>query len=93
MFFNYDFLQGAPVYLASAPHGQFNGVSALVFYVTALAVMFLVLCFDLWPFTKRAVAHAAADVGPGVDDRLRGWRVDRDASHGVGDAAWTRWCS
>jgi hypothetical protein len=51
VFFNYDFLQGAPVYLASAPQGQFNGVSALVFYVTALAVMFLVLCFDLWPLT------------------------------------------
>jgi len=52
--FNYDFLQGAPpsVYLASAPHGWFNGVSALVFYVTALAAMFLILCFDLWPLTK-----------------------------------------
>jgi hypothetical protein len=52
VFFNYDFMQGAPVYLASAPHGMFNALSALVFYVTALAVMFLVLCFDLWPFTK-----------------------------------------
>ena len=51
VFFNYDFMQGAPVYLASAPQGLFNGVSTLVFYVTALAVMFLVLCFDLWPFT------------------------------------------
>ncbi len=51
IFFNYDFLQGAPVYLSSAPQGLFNGVVALVFYVTALAVMFLVLCFDLWPFT------------------------------------------
>jgi len=51
IFFNYDFLQGAPVYLASAPKGMFNGVMALVFYVTALAVMFLVLCFDLWPLT------------------------------------------
>ena len=51
VFFNYDFLQGAPVYLQSAPKGMFNGVSALVFYVTALAVMFLVLCFDLWPLT------------------------------------------
>lgn len=51
LFFNYDFLQGAPVYLASAPHGMFNGVVALVFHVTALAVMFLVLCFDLWPLT------------------------------------------
>ena len=52
VFFNYDFMQGAPVYLASAPQGMFNGVSTLVFYVTALAVMFLVLCFDVWPFTK-----------------------------------------
>ncbi len=51
VFFNYDFMQGAPVYLQSAPRGMFNGVSALVFYVTALAVMFLVLCFDLWPLT------------------------------------------
>jgi hypothetical protein len=51
-FFDYSFLEGAPVYLASAPHGLFNAVDALVFYVTALAVMFLVLCFDLWPFTR-----------------------------------------
>lgn len=53
-FFNYDFLQGAPVYLASAPSGLHNGVTALVFYVTALAGMFLVLHFDLWPFTAAA---------------------------------------
>ena len=52
VFFNYDFLQGAPVYLASAPHGMYNGVVALVFDVTALAVMFVMLCFDLWPLTK-----------------------------------------
>jgi len=52
IFFDYGFMQGAPVYLASAPSGVFNGVTALVFYVTALAGMFLVLCFDLWPFTK-----------------------------------------
>jgi hypothetical protein len=51
IFFNYGFMQGAPVYLQSAPQGMFNAVSALVFYVTALAVMFLVLCFDLWPLT------------------------------------------
>lgn len=47
--FDYGFLQGAPVYLASAPHGLFNGVTALVFIVTALAGMFVVLHFDLWP--------------------------------------------
>jgi hypothetical protein len=51
VFFNYGFLQGAPVYLASAPVGMFNGVMAMVFIVTALAVMFLVLHFDLWPLT------------------------------------------
>ena len=50
-FFNYDFLKDAPVYLQSAPHGTFNGVVALVFYVTMLAGMFLLLHFDLWPLT------------------------------------------
>jgi len=52
LFFDYGFMQGAPVYLASAPSGMFNGEMALVFYVTALAGMFLVLHFDLWPLTK-----------------------------------------
>ena len=52
LFFNYEFMKGAPVYLASAPSGMFNAVLALVFHVTALAVMFLVLCFDLWPLTS-----------------------------------------
>jgi hypothetical protein len=52
LFFNYDFLQGAPVHLASAPQGMYNGEMAMVFYVTALAGMFLVLHFDLWPLTK-----------------------------------------
>ncbi len=52
IFFNYEFLSGAPVYVASMdPHGMFNGWSALVFEVTALAGMFLVLAFDLWPMT------------------------------------------
>jgi hypothetical protein len=51
-FFNYDFLQGAPVHLASAPHGLFNGVTALVSYVTVLAGMFLMLHFDLWPLRE-----------------------------------------
>jgi hypothetical protein len=51
-FFNYEFLQDAPVYLQSAPHGTFNGVVALVFYVTMLAGMFLLLHFDLWPLTS-----------------------------------------
>jgi hypothetical protein len=49
--FDYEFLKDAPVYLPSAPHGTFNGVVALVFYVTMLAGMFLLLHFDLWPLT------------------------------------------
>ncbi len=49
LLFNYEFLQGTPVYLASAPQGALNGVEALVFIVTALAGMFVVLHFDLWP--------------------------------------------
>ena len=53
LFFDYGFMQGAPVYVASLdPHGMFNALSALVFYVTALSIMFLLLSFDLWPLTK-----------------------------------------
>jgi hypothetical protein len=53
IFFNYDFLKGAPVYVAAQdPQGLFNGWTAVVFYVTAITPMFLSLCFDLWPFTK-----------------------------------------
>src|ERR1700733_4049366 len=52
IFFNYDFLKGAPVYVAAQdPQGMFNGWNAVVFYVTAIGVIFLSLCFDLWPFT------------------------------------------
>ncbi|HLK48914.1 MAG TPA: hypothetical protein VKT49_12305 [Bryobacteraceae bacterium] len=53
LFFDYGFMQGAPVYVPSIdPHGLFNAWSAMVFEVTALAMLFLVLNFDLWPFTK-----------------------------------------
>jgi hypothetical protein len=52
-FFNYAFMQGAPVYVASLdPHGLVNAWKALVFYITVLAAMFFVIDFDLWPFTK-----------------------------------------
>lgn len=50
-FFDYGFLEGTPAYLASAPRGLYFAVNALVFYVTALAGMFVVLCFDLWPLS------------------------------------------
>jgi hypothetical protein len=52
LFFDFSFMQGAPWYRASLdPHGMFNGVNAQVFYVTAIGVLFLMLHFDLWPFT------------------------------------------
>ena len=53
VFFDYSFLKGAPVYSAALdPHGMFNAWNAVVYYVTVIAVMFLMLSFDLWPLTK-----------------------------------------
>jgi hypothetical protein len=53
IFFDYGFMKDAPVYVASLdPHGLFNAWSSLTYYVTALAVMFLMLHLDLWPLTK-----------------------------------------
>jgi hypothetical protein len=53
LLFNYGFMRGAPVYVAALdPHGAFNAWSILVFYVTAIAAMFVLVNFDLWPFTK-----------------------------------------
>jgi hypothetical protein len=52
VFFDYEFLEGAPVYLSSAPRGRYHASWALVFDVTALAGMFLLLHFDLWPLTR-----------------------------------------
>jgi hypothetical protein len=53
VFFDYGFMQGAPVYVAALdPHGLFNAVNALVFFVTFGSVMFLSVSFDLWPLTK-----------------------------------------
>ncbi len=53
LLFNYGFMRGAPVYVpALDPHGIFNAWDVLVFYITAIAVMFVSLNFDMWPFTK-----------------------------------------
>lgn len=53
LLFNFDFLKGAPVYVAAQdPHGPFSGWTCIVWYVTCITVMFVSLCFDLWPFTK-----------------------------------------
>jgi hypothetical protein len=53
LLFDYGFMRGAPVYVpALDPHGLFNAWSVLVFYITVIAVMFVSLNFDMWPFTK-----------------------------------------
>ncbi|HUI78678.1 MAG TPA: hypothetical protein VLY24_12200 [Bryobacteraceae bacterium] len=53
VFFNYEFMRGAPVYSAALdPHGMFNAWNALVFYLTVIGVLFVSLNFDLWPFTS-----------------------------------------
>lgn len=53
LFFDYGFMSGAPVYVASLdPGGMFSALNVLVFYVTFLSAMFLMLSFDLWPLTK-----------------------------------------
>jgi hypothetical protein len=51
---NFEYLRGAPVYVASAdPHGLFNAWNVVVYYMSALTVLFSWLCFDLWPLTLR----------------------------------------
>jgi hypothetical protein len=51
---NFEYLQGTPVYVPSAdPHGLFNGWNVVVYYMSALTVLFSWLCFDLWPLTAR----------------------------------------
>jgi hypothetical protein len=49
---DFTFLEGAPVYVASAdPKGLFNAWNVVVYYMAALTVLFAWLCFDLWPLT------------------------------------------
>jgi hypothetical protein len=55
LFFNFEFMSSAPVYVSALdPHGVFNAWSALVFYLSAISVMFLMLNLDLWPLTQSA---------------------------------------
>lgn len=52
VFFDYGFMQGAPVYVASLdPHGLVPAWNAISFYLTLLAGMFFIVNFDLWPLT------------------------------------------
>ena len=53
LFFSYEFMRDSPFYVEwIVPHGLFNANRALVFYITAVAIMFLMLDFELWPLTK-----------------------------------------
>lgn len=55
IFFNFEFMRGAPVYVESLdPHGMFNANLSLVYAMAAICVMFFMLHFDLWPLTKSA---------------------------------------
>jgi hypothetical protein len=55
LFFNYEFMIDSPFYVESLdPRGLFDANFALVFSLTALAIMFLLLHFDLWPLTSFA---------------------------------------
>jgi len=54
LLFNYEFLKGAPVYVASLdPQGPFDAWIALVYIVTCMASAFLIMHFGLWPFTTK----------------------------------------
>jgi hypothetical protein len=53
IFFDYAFMQGAPVYVASLdPRGLFSALNALVFEVSFLIGLFMVAAFDVWPLYK-----------------------------------------
>jgi hypothetical protein len=52
IFCDFTYLEGAPVYIASAdPKGLFNAWNVVVYYMAALTILFAWLCFDLWPLT------------------------------------------
>jgi hypothetical protein len=54
LFSDFTYLEGAPVYVASAdPKGLFNAWNVVVYYMAALTILFAWLCFDLWPLTSR----------------------------------------
>jgi hypothetical protein len=52
-FSSFAFMEGTPAYVRELdPRGLFDAWNALVLQVTAIAAMFLVLNFDLWPFSR-----------------------------------------
>ena len=53
LFYNYSFMAGAPFYTESLnPGGLFNGITALTFAVTAVAMVMVLIMFEMWPVAK-----------------------------------------
>jgi len=53
LFYHYNFFEGAPFYTAALdPGGLFNGITALTFAVTAVAMVMVVIMFEMWPVSK-----------------------------------------
>lgn len=64
IFFDFGFAAGAPFYQpALDPGGLFNAWDVVVVMVTALAAMFLFICFDVWPITSVAALRAQPVLG------------------------------
>lgn len=52
LFFNYEFMAAAPVYVESLdPKGFFNAWLALSFIVTTVGVILVMMLFEFWPIT------------------------------------------
>ena len=52
VFFNFDFMKGAPFYAAvMPPSGAFNAFSSLAFFLTCLAVILAWVELDFWPLS------------------------------------------
>ena len=53
LFYDYSFFAGAPFYTeALNPGGIFNGITALTFAVTAVALVMVLIMFEMWPVPK-----------------------------------------
>lgn len=64
VFFDFGFAEGAPFYQpALDPGGLFNAWDVVAVMVTALAVMFLFICFDVWPITSVEALRAQPLLG------------------------------
>ncbi len=64
LFFDFSFMAGAPVYIASLdPGGMFNAWYALAFTVATGAIIMGMALFDFWPFTDMPKASNPAVFG------------------------------